>query len=324
MARKIIGHDSFGNNIYADEQGNRTYEAEPKATPPADTNDYTGDQRFKGLNDLYWYYNGRALTNSEYIKYFKDSGQSLQEIGNYMTDHAELPTMKFGTVESPEATAAEDAAETTAPTYQYELTPEMQKIVDSVNDLASKVPEFTPEMVTKWQPIVDQIYAPYEKQAVKALGEQYNALSPYSYGSGKQMEAMNTLYADVVSNKAAKALSLGTMEYEKNLNVYSTAVNKSIDLAGMEQAGKKFTSEQDTSNYWKEMQRGWDLADAQTQQNYYTSLASQYTVPEKEWWEDLITPVATLAGYAVAGPLGATVGSQIGNIGTNYMDKYKS
>lgn len=194
----------------------------------------------------------------------------------------------------------------------YEEPEDLKAYRESINaQIAEGMPELTPEMVAQWQPYLQEMSAPFEREAVTGLREEYNLASPYSIGSGKQMKATSDMMTKFAANKMATALSLGQVDYGKKWDAYQAGLSRQGALAGI-------TNE----NEWREIQRKWAeedaakertyaLQDYESQKDFATNLANMYQPKEKEWWEYILEPVATGAGYAFGGPLGAYGGKKL-------------
>lgn len=185
------------------------------------------------------------------------------------------------------------------PVVEPEKFVESQEMKDYralIESRIAKVPELTPEMITKWAPKLAEASKPFEDEAVAGLKTEYNVASPYSYGSGGQVKATSNMLSKFAANRMATALALGQLEYGKQYDEYSSALAKKGALAGISDENK-----------WKELSRAWSLDDAtraRTQadedwtkmKSFYEGLAEISKPKEKQWYEYITEPVMSEAG----------------------------
>ena len=96
------------------------------------------------------------------------------------------------------------------------------------------------------------------------------------YGVKPEVE-MREKYAGIATEKIA----------EMNLGEYLREISRKQQLEDMAK------------------QRQWQKEDLAEQERVAKEIAAMYQPKKKEWWEDAIGAVATGAGYALGGPLGA-------------------
>ena len=199
-----------------------------------------------------------------------------------------------------------------APVYKFKKTPDMITLENLINkQIAGGRPEFTPEYVTKWAETIGEMQKPFEEKAMTQLREEYNLLSPHSYGSGSQLEATGQLLKEMAANKSATALGLGEREYGRKLGEFESAQAKSLALQDFFEKAKQFTSEQEMADYFAKQKRDWTKTDILMKGLYETGRMQDYlNLVEKgkgQWWEKPLGALATGVGTAVGGPLGGGI-----------------
>ncbi len=275
----------------------------------------TVDRAF--LRQMYTDYLGRSPSIAE-LNAWEDWGAKEENADHFNQDDF-IPVFKAASAEELAATGGES----TAPTYEFEMTDEMKNIENILASKIVKEPELTPEMVSKWQDFVLTAQEPATGKAVTKLREEYNLSNPYGIGSGSQFAATQEMLANIAANNAAQALSLGQTEYANKLAGYNTALEKYTALQGYKEAGKKATTEAEAANYWTNLKRQWDLTDASTERDYYKEIAEMYQPDENQWWKDVLGTGAQVYGAVTANPWVYAAGSGLkGDTSTDYYKKY--
>lgn len=195
------------------------------------------------------------------------------------------------------------------PVYKMEMTPEMLKLQDIINETIATKPEFNPETAEAWKPQIGEMYAPVEKNLERIQRERWSSrFGGGGTGTGFQARKDFETWGSVEAEKQKMAMAYAENEYNKKWQDYVNSINQSFDIEKFKDEGKRFTSIQERDDYWKNMERGWSLNDLTSQRLYesqkeardrqfYEQLALKMRPPEKQWWEHVL-PIAGQVGLA--------------------------
>lgn len=248
----------------------------------------------------------------------------------------------------------ETSKTTTTPTYSYSPEDDTlyQQVKGEMENISKAgLPEFeapdatlAQQYVTDWQTKLTELNQPtsdyYLAKLNKQVNDAYMFSNPYAVGSGNQIQATqsatNDYLMNIVAQQNAQALALGESQYTQDYNTawnqyqsdigqYNLANQKLLDLSNLVQNANKITSDQQRQDYWSNMQRNWTIADIANAQAYQTAqdqkqfeyaqaIAQNYKTPEQPWYQQVISPILTSAGYAFGGPVGGAIGSGVAGL----------
>jgi hypothetical protein len=173
-------------------------------------------------------------------------------------------------------------------------------------------PQFDESYVQKWQDTLSRIESPMEQQVIQKTRAEMNFQDPYNVGGGRPVSNVNSMIQQMVNDRVQRAIQLGQQE---NIRDYQTAyadrtskVQQALDLLN-KQLGRQWSSADLQS------QRQNDLDNYMRQEQTAMRLAEMSKPREQQWYEQLLQPVMTGAGYALGGGIPAAVGSFLGSSG---------
>jgi hypothetical protein len=291
------------------------------------------NSRFDSINDLYWYYNGRALSQDEYNKYF-DNSQSISEIENYMKGHAELPSHKFGTIKSPEETAKTEADTAKAKAdFEAQRQAMLGQAQTGEEDLLKQIEEYGKAQTSALGDVSSaeqQSYDWYGKQ----LGQQEKASEQDLLSTMAQRGILSSGETGTQQRKLEEAMLNQLGGYGTQLSLAQTQRKYQLNDALNQQklsAQQGLTSRQQQigdlgyqtnwQDYLNQTKRQWENEDWQRQQALAEYLASrQVQASQPTLGQSMISGAGALAPLATIPAIGwgaPVIGAGLGAL--NYI-----
>jgi hypothetical protein len=173
-------------------------------------------------------------------------------------------------------------------------------------------PQFDESYVQKWQDTLSRIEAPMEQQVLQKTRAEMNFQDPYNMGGGRPVSNVNSMIQQMVNDRINRATQLGQVENQRDYTqAYSdrnSKVQSALDLLN-KQLGRQW------SNADLASQRQFDNDMFLKQQNLAYEMAERSKPREQQWYEQLLQPIATGAGYALGGGIPEAVTSFLGSSG---------
>jgi hypothetical protein len=173
-------------------------------------------------------------------------------------------------------------------------------------------PQFDESYVQKWIDTLSRIEAPAEQQVIQKTRDEMNFQDPYNQGGGRPVSNVSSIIQQMVNDRVNRATSLGqvenTRDYTQAYSDRNTKVQQALNLLN-QQLGRQWSSADLQS------QRQFDNDMFLKQQEMAMKIAEMSKPRETQWYEQLLQPIATGAGYALGGGIPAAVGSFLGSSG---------
>jgi len=175
-----------------------------------------------------------------------------------------------------------------------------QRVSDIYKQNEFTAPEYDTEYAQKWIDYLSNIEAPQEQQVLKKTAEQYNVYNPYGLGSGNQIRQSNEMLQNIASDRLARGQNVAQAKYQQDYNqAYTDRTNKLQSALNLlnQQLGRQW-SQSDLAQQ-RQIENDNFLRDQQAAYQMYEATKPK----EQAWWQQLLTPIATGAGYALGGGL---------------------
>jgi hypothetical protein len=162
-------------------------------------------------------------------------------------------------------------------------------------------PQFDESYVQKWQDTLSRIEAPMEQQVLQKTRAEMNFQDPYNVGGGRPVSNVNSMIQQMVNDRINRATQLGQIENQRDYTqAYSdrnSKVQQALDLLN-KQLGRQWSNADLASN--RQFENDMFLK----QQNLAYEMAERSKPREQQWYEQLLQPIATGAGYGLGGNIG--------------------
>lgn len=192
------------------------------------------------------------------------------------------------------------------PKYTATATPFEQQIQDIIGARARGEQKLTPEQVSQWYAIMNEIYKPQEEEAFKKIGERYTSMGRYySGGAAGRTGAEADILRELASEKVKQSLGLA----EKGQQQVETALGMGLQRGGQLESQRQAQYQSQYAPYMAGLQAKYGMKQADI--DYLRKMGMQEPTapyvqpyqPSPSPWEQILYPILTYGGMQLVGGL---------------------